>query len=445
MAAQGTRWTNKSVRGLGGDTDPINVVVAKARQVTLDAMADGWSGPPFDPAELAVRLGLIVEPREDIRDARTVPAPGGRLKIEFNPNRPRGRVRYSIAHEIVHTFFPDCAAQVRNRADKSEMDGDEWQLEMLCNIGAAELVMPVGSFPDLRDRELSIDDLMAVRQEYDVSIEALLLRFIRLTNTSCALFAASRVETGANEGRYRIDYAVASTTWNGTVPLGQHLNDHTLLAECTAIGFTAKGEETWPNGGRFRVECVGTPPYPGRLYPRVLGLLMDCDEAPAKRNMLKIVAGNALSPRGGGPQIIAHVVNDRSLTWGGGFAKQVAIHYSEAQLDFRQWCHVPGHHKLGKTHFYGDPKHVEIASMVAQQGFGASETPRIRYPALETCLAAVRARARAHGASVHIPRIGCGQAGGKWEVVQELIESEMVDHDVAVTVYDLPPRARSPR
>lgn len=445
MAASPTRWTNKSVARLGVGSNPIDVVVAKARQVTLDAMADGWNGPPFDPAELAVRLGLLIEPREDIRDARTVAAPNGRLKIEFNPNRPRGRVRYSIAHEIAHTFFPDCAQQVRHRADKSEIEGDDWQLEMLCNIAAAELVMPIGSFPDLRDKKLSIDDLMELRQEYDVSIEALLLRFIRLTRSACALFAASRVESGAYEGRYRLDYAVASTAWTGTVPLGQHLQEHTLLAECTAIGFTAKGEETWPNGGRFHIECVGIPPYPRRLFPRVLGLLMNCDEAPAKRIALMTLAGDALRPRGAGPKIIAHIVNDRAITWGGGFAKQVAIHYTQAQLEFRQWCHLPGNHKLGQTHFFGDPKHIEIASMVAQQGYGTSETPRIRYPALETCLAAVRGRARAQGASVHMPRIGCGQAGGKWEVVQELIERELVDHGIAVTVYDLPSGTRKRR
>ncbi len=112
MADTVKRWTNKSVAQLAGATNPIDVVVNRARQVTLDAMADGWSGPPFDPVELALRMGIAVEPREDIPDARTVPAPGNSLKIEFNPNRPRGRVRYSIAHEIAHTFFPDCAEQV---------------------------------------------------------------------------------------------------------------------------------------------------------------------------------------------------------------------------------------------------------------------------------------------------------------------------------------------
>ncbi len=376
MPAGTTRWTNRSVAQLAGATNPIDVVVARARKVTLDAIADGWSGPPFDPVELAIRLGMSVEPREGITDARTVPGPGESLKIEFNPNRPRGRIRYSIAHEIAHSFFPDCSEQVRNRAGKSEIEGDDWQLEMLCNIAAAELVMPIGSFPDLRDKRVSIDDLMAIRKEYDVSTEALLLRFIRLTHTPCALFAASRSESGAYEGRYRIDYAVASSTWTRGVPSGQFLRDGSLLSECTAIGFTAKGDEVWPGDFRVRVECVGTPPFPGNLYPRVLGLITDPHESGSRVQSLRVLKGDALNPRGDGPKIIAHIVNDRSLTWGGGFAKQVAIHYSGAQIDFRRWCHLPGNQKLGNTHFFGDPGNIEVASMVAQRGFGASETPR---------------------------------------------------------------------
>lgn len=445
MPSGTSRWTNKSVALLGRDVNPIDAVVARARQVTLEAIADGWSGPPFDPVELALRLGIAVEPREGITDARTIPVSDGGLKIEFNPNRPRGRIRYSIAHEIAHSFFPDCSEQIRHRADKSEIAGDDWQLEMLCNIAAAELVMPIGSFPDLRTKKVSIDDLMLIRKEYDVSTEALLLRFIRLTQTPCALFAASRSESGGYKDRYRIDYAVASSSWTRGIPLGQHLRDGSLLSECTAIGFTAKGEEVWPGESRFHVECVGTPPFPGKVYPRVLGLVTDPDESGASAKCIRELIGDALSPRGNGPKIVAHIVNDRSLTWGGGFAKQVALRYSAAQIDFRQWCHGLGNHKLGNTHFFGDPANIVIASMVAQQGFGASSTPRIRYPSLEQCLATVRARAQASSASIHMPRIGCGIAGGKWEVVSELIDHELLRHGISVTVYDLPLGSRPPR
>ena len=131
-------------------------------------------------------------------------------------------------------------------------------------------------------------------------------------------------------------------------------------------------------------------------------------------------------------------MNDRSKTWGGGFAKQAAIRYPQAQIDFRAWAEDSEHHQLGCTHFYGGEHHLTLASMVAQRGYGKSSEPRISYPAMETCLHTVQERAAATSATVHMPRIGCGQAGGSWDAVSELIDNTLVRNGTSVTVYDLP-------
>src|SRR5690606_15016956 len=118
---------------------------------------------------LADLLGIETTPRHDVEDARTVPVGRSGFRIEFNPTRPRGRLRYSIAHEIAHTLFPDCAEQVRNRVSRTDMLDDEWQLEALCNVAAAEFLMPIGSFPALKEEDLGIEHLMQLRRAYDVS------------------------------------------------------------------------------------------------------------------------------------------------------------------------------------------------------------------------------------------------------------------------------------
>src|SRR5271168_4644688 len=87
-------WTNPSVLMLAGDDNPIDVITQKARTLVFDAIQNGWTGPPFDPFTLAEYLKLSIVPREDVADARTVPS-GAQSRIEFNPNRPRSRVRYS--------------------------------------------------------------------------------------------------------------------------------------------------------------------------------------------------------------------------------------------------------------------------------------------------------------------------------------------------------------
>lgn len=40
-------------------------------------------------------------------------------------------------------------------------------------------------------------------------------------------------------------------------------------------------------------------------------------------------------------------------------------------------------------------------------------------------------------ASVHMPRIGCGLAGGSWGKVEPIIQEELCDKGVQVFVYDL--------
>ena len=88
-------WTNLSVQRLAGAHDPLEYIVQRARELALDAMAAGWSGPPFDPLSLAGHLGMRVVPRDGLTDARLISDEQG-FVVEYNPLRPRGRLRYSI-------------------------------------------------------------------------------------------------------------------------------------------------------------------------------------------------------------------------------------------------------------------------------------------------------------------------------------------------------------
>src|ERR1041385_2710469 len=58
--------------------------------------------------------------------------------------------------------------------------------------------------------------------------------------------------------------------------------------------------------------------------------------------------------------------------------------------------------------------------------------------ALKTCLDRLAQLARERNATVHMPRIGCGQAGGNWNMVSEMITYLLCERGIKVTVYDLP-------
>jgi Zn-dependent peptidase ImmA (M78 family)/O-acetyl-ADP-ribose deacetylase (regulator of RNase III) len=435
-------WTQRSVIALGA-TDPVEEIKTRAQSTVLDAIEKGWQGPPYDPSQLAEMLGIQLKPNPDVFDARTS-ARSGRFVIEFNPLRPPARLRFSLAHEIVHTLFPDCAEEVRHRATHEDMSGDEWQLEMLCNVGAAEILMPLGVFPTDAQLLPNVETILDLRRRFMVSAEAVLLRLMRLTPHRSFAFAAHRDDSG----RYQIDYSIASASLgNVLIPTsGANLTKSSKASECIAIGFTDKetdvrfGRESWD------IDYLGVAPYPGQLIPRVLGIARPKTESRIT-SRFSIVRGDATKPRGKDLKLICQIVNDKALTWGAGFALAVRKEWPTAQRDFTNWATLNRtEFRLGNVHFSQVRHDLVLASLVTQHGYGPSQKPRIRYFALDQALEKVATFARENGASIHLPRIGSGQAGGDWGIVREIIDQRLSAAQLSVTVYDLPnaeiPRAK---
>lgn len=441
MTTRAEYWTNASVRALMQDKegDPAHVITHKAIDLSLRAMQEGWTGPPFDPFALAQFLGLRVIPREDIADARTVPI-GPHLTIEFNPNRAKARIRYSIYHEIAHTLFPDCRERVRNRLTHSTMKGDDWQLEMLCNLAAAEFAMPTGSMPSITDEHLDIDSVLALRKKYQVSAEAMLLRLVKMTDYQCTFFAASRATTpDSPQARYAIDFTKPSRTWpDASLRPRTELPNESVVSDCTAIGFTARGQEEWHQLGKVKIECVGVSPYPNQIFPRVIGFIKPHRQSGRSLPSIDYLKGDATQPRGTGHRFLLQIVNDQALTWGGGFSLVVRKKWPAVHDAFHAWVMNRENLKLGKLHVASAEENLLVLSMIAQHGYGPSPRPRIRYVALRKCLSAVGDLATESHATVHMPRIGCGQAGGSWDVVSELVTDALCNKGTKVFVYDPP-------
>jgi hypothetical protein len=100
----------------------------------------------------------------------------------------------------------------------------------------------------------------------------------------------------------------------------------------------------------------------------------------------------------------------------------------------------PTEFRLGNVRFSKATDDIIVASMIAQKGYGPSPKPRIRYAALENCLQKVAHFAQEKDASLHMPQIGTGQAGGSWPIIEELIDTIICGPGTAVTVYTPPGR-----
>jgi O-acetyl-ADP-ribose deacetylase (regulator of RNase III) len=152
---------------------------------------------------------------------------------------------------------------------------------------------------------------------------------------------------------------------------------------------------------------------------------------------IKYLKGDATQPvsQDQGTHIVAHVVNNKGA-WGAGFTAAL-VKWPEAQDSYEMW--VKNGLSLGKT--LGRPvrttENIIVFHMCAQEGLRSKQNPiPLQYGALEVCLTTLGKVARGMGASVHMPRIGCGLGGASWGRIEPLIEERLKGVDVFV--YDLP-------
>src|SRR5258708_14284818 len=150
----GRRYSDPDILSLarqtGGLIDPRFTIRMQARQL-LDKLLS-YPGVPANPLErlkiLASLNGIKIRPmnietyQKEKRDAALYRTEVGWLLL-YNPNRLARRLLFTIAHEIIHTLFPNSVTGARFRTITNPDSREANELERLCDLGAAELVMPV--------------------------------------------------------------------------------------------------------------------------------------------------------------------------------------------------------------------------------------------------------------------------------------------------------------
>jgi len=168
--------------------------------------------------------------------------------------------------------------------------------------------------------------------------------------------------------------------------------------------------------------------------------------------MITYVHGDATSPSVKGPKIIAHIVNDIGK-WGKGFVMAVSKKWPKARAHYLDWYSgrakdnktggaqllMTGPCKLGQVQLIEVvADNVYVVNMVGQHGIATgSNGPPIRYDSLALCLDKLVPLANILQATIVMPKIGCGLAGGTWDKIEPIIEDEL--QGLTVQVYDLDP------
>jgi O-acetyl-ADP-ribose deacetylase (regulator of RNase III) len=126
--------------------------------------------------------------------------------------------------------------------------------------------------------------------------------------------------------------------------------------------------------------------------------------------------GDARQPIGDGIKIIVHICNDIG-GWGKGFVLAISSKWISPERQYREWFNSGNNFRLGEVGIVNVETEIWVANIIGQTGIKRKKTglPPIRYEAVESALEIVADFSIDIGASVHMPRIGCGLAGGNWE------------------------------
>lgn len=135
-------------------------------------------------------------------------------------------------------------------------------------------------------------------------------------------------------------------------------------------------------------------------------------------------------------KIIAHGVNCRG-GFGSGVALQIAKRYPEVKLAYLKKHQSHEKWKLGDVQYVLVMNHI-IANMATQYDYGRVVKLYADYPSINKCFESILKFATELNVSVAMPKVGCGLAGGDWNIVCKLLQSSQEKYpNVHVEVWEL--------
>lgn len=142
-------------------------------------------------------------------------------------------------------------------------------------------------------------------------------------------------------------------------------------------------------------------------------------------------------------KIIAHCCNNLGVM-GAGVAAAISGKWPNVRDEYLLWFDLAERWQMpiegGMVQFIKVEKNIFVANIIGQNGVKAPNNPMpIRYLWIERGMDRVYNFAREMNASVHLPRIGCGLAAGRWDMVEKFCKFvENPPFSFPIFVYDLP-------
>lgn len=243
--------------------DAAAVIRRKARSIIQEARYL-WKGPPYCPLALADIEGIIVrEATEDIRSDGRIFHLRDQVYIEYAKGQCRERMRFTVAHELAHTLFPDCFKRERRR---SEAEKGERFFEKLCHLGASEFLFPVDDFTgDMGNAPLTAEQLISLAHRYDASIDATAHRMVDLCKFPVSVVFANYRPCAGKATTLSVRYAVSNEVFPFKVHPNYRINTKSVANAAHRDRLPKSAfVENWHIGrgwARLQVEAIPLPEF----------------------------------------------------------------------------------------------------------------------------------------------------------------------------------------
>ena len=221
-------------------------LLARAKLAEADALlrqiGTDWLPPPFNPFMVAQALGIRCRQAEGgVADGLVAVRDGDPL-ILYRRRRSKVQTYFTLFHEIAHTLFPEYRRDFLHNGDR-RLFGPAGQLEYLCNIAAAEFLMPMDLFgKDLEERGFGAEQVPYLCQRYQAAAEEVCMRMVEADAAECvlALYEPRRQKRG---GRQRLSFTYVLPT-AGFRAGGRRLPSEVELGRHNGIQRAARSRKT---------------------------------------------------------------------------------------------------------------------------------------------------------------------------------------------------------
>lgn len=267
---RGRQWYSAAARSFTRTTGLIDAREAMVHQVVSLLDEVGIDEPPVDLR--------IVGSFQRVKDIQSVAIPqagrlvpdGGGFIIQVNAQHSRGKQNFTVGHEIGHILIPSYKERPRLVDDMTTGAYDPGrEEEYLCDIAAAELLMPMSLFrPRAAAAGFNLHAVAYLARLFRASREAVAIRLVQTDLWPCAVAVWHQaykptqqqvlgqptfpgMEWAAPQKELRVRYAVHSSSF------GYYLHRHLAaeadgcLACCLSNGGIVTGVEQLELRKRF--------------------------------------------------------------------------------------------------------------------------------------------------------------------------------------------------